>query len=122
MRRGSMRRFWRKTHGPARAFAAADKYNVADLDERQACTLVGADRTMIRYRSRRSPDTELRARLLPRSPCASGHDYEVSWRWQPAADLGNCERYVEWTWDAEGHDRTGATQKPHRRLATPPIA
>jgi hypothetical protein len=90
---------------PGRAFAAADKYNVADLDERQACTLVGADRTMIRYRSRRSPDTELRARLLPRSPCASGHDYEVSWRWQPAADLGNCERYVEWTWDAEGHDR-----------------
>jgi acyl-homoserine lactone acylase PvdQ len=52
-----------KPHGPARAFAAADKYNVAGLDERQACTVVAADRTMIRYRSRRPPDTELRARL-----------------------------------------------------------
>ncbi|MCP1728928.1 transposase InsO family protein [Bradyrhizobium elkanii] len=33
------------------------------LSERQACAIVGADRRMIRYRSRRPPDTELRARL-----------------------------------------------------------
>jgi transposase InsO family protein len=34
-----------------------------DLSERRACSIVGADRTMIRYQSRRAPDTELRARL-----------------------------------------------------------
>ena len=33
------------------------------MSERRACTLVAADRKMIRYRSRRPPDTELRARL-----------------------------------------------------------
>ena len=33
------------------------------LSERRACHIVGADRTMIRYRSRRAPDTELRGRL-----------------------------------------------------------
>lgn len=33
------------------------------LSERRACSLVDADRTMIRYKSRRPPDTELRARL-----------------------------------------------------------
>ncbi len=33
------------------------------LSERRACRIVGADRKMIRYRSRRSPDTELRQRL-----------------------------------------------------------
>lgn len=33
------------------------------LSERRACTIVGADRRMIRYRSRRPPDTELRAKL-----------------------------------------------------------
>ena len=33
------------------------------LSERRACSIVGADRKMIRYRSRRPPDTELRARL-----------------------------------------------------------
>lgn len=33
------------------------------LSERRACSVVGADRKMIRYRSRRPPDTELRARL-----------------------------------------------------------
>ena len=31
--------------------------------ERQVCSIVAADRKMIRYRSRRPPDTELRARL-----------------------------------------------------------
>jgi putative transposase len=33
------------------------------LSERRACEIVEADRTMIRYRSRRPPDTELRTRL-----------------------------------------------------------
>ena len=33
------------------------------LSERRACSIVGADRKMIRYRSRRPPETELRARL-----------------------------------------------------------
>jgi transposase InsO family protein len=33
------------------------------MSERRACNLVAADRKMIRYRSRRPPDTELRARL-----------------------------------------------------------
>lgn len=33
------------------------------LSERRACHIVGADRTMIRYRSQRAPDTALRRRL-----------------------------------------------------------
>ena len=33
------------------------------MSERRACTLVAADRKMIRYRSRRPPDVELRTRL-----------------------------------------------------------
>ena len=33
------------------------------LSERRACSIVGADRKMVRYRSRRPPDAELRARL-----------------------------------------------------------
>ncbi len=33
------------------------------MSERRACTLVAADRKMIRYRSRRPPDLDLRARL-----------------------------------------------------------
>ena len=33
------------------------------LSERRACHIVGADRTMIRYRSQRAPDTMLRGRL-----------------------------------------------------------
>ena len=33
------------------------------LSERRACLIVGADRTMVRYRCRRPPDTELRGRL-----------------------------------------------------------
>jgi putative transposase len=36
---------------------------VLEMSERRACSLVAADRKMIRYRSRRPPDTELRARL-----------------------------------------------------------
>jgi transposase InsO family protein len=33
------------------------------MSERRACTLVAADRKMVRYRSRRPPDVELRSRL-----------------------------------------------------------
>src|SRR6478672_8654867 len=33
------------------------------MSERRACTLVAADRKMVRYRSRRPPDVELRTRL-----------------------------------------------------------
>ncbi len=33
------------------------------LSERRACSIVGADRKMVRYRSCRPPDAELRARL-----------------------------------------------------------
>jgi hypothetical protein len=36
---------------------------VLEMSERRACSLVAADRKMIRYRSCRPPDTELRARL-----------------------------------------------------------
>jgi transposase InsO family protein len=37
--------------------------NALQMSERRACTLVAADRKMIRYRSKRPPETELRARL-----------------------------------------------------------
>ena len=33
------------------------------LSERRACQMVGADRKMVRYQSRRAPDTALRGRL-----------------------------------------------------------
>lgn len=36
---------------------------VMGLSERRACNIVGADRKMVRYRSCRPPDTELRTRL-----------------------------------------------------------
>ena len=50
--------------GPAvKREAVAHLRSVMDLSERRACSIVGADRTMIRYQSRRAPDTELRARL-----------------------------------------------------------
>jgi transposase InsO family protein len=50
--------------GPAaKREAVAHLRSVLEMSERRACTIVGADRTMIRYHSRRPPDTELRARL-----------------------------------------------------------
>jgi putative transposase len=50
--------------GPfAKREAVAHLRSVLEMSERRACTLVAADRTMIRYRSRRPPDTALRARL-----------------------------------------------------------
>ena len=50
--------------GPAaKRDAVAHLRNVLQMSERRACTLVAADRKMIRYRSRRPPETELRTRL-----------------------------------------------------------
>jgi transposase InsO family protein len=50
--------------GPAvKREAIAHLQAVMGLSERRACSIVGADRKMVRYRSRRAPDTELRARL-----------------------------------------------------------
>lgn len=43
--------------------AVAHLQAVMSLSERRACNVVGADRTMVRYRSKRPPDTALRARL-----------------------------------------------------------
>src|SRR5213592_4085338 len=50
--------------GPAaKREAVAHLRGVLEMSERRACTIVAADRKMIRYRSRRPPDTELRTRL-----------------------------------------------------------
>jgi putative transposase len=50
--------------GPAaKRDAVAHLRSVLQMSERRACSLVAADRTMVRYRSRRPPDTELRGRL-----------------------------------------------------------
>ncbi len=47
----------------AKRDAVAHLQDTMSLSERRACWIVNADRTMIRYRSRRPPDTELRGRL-----------------------------------------------------------
>ena len=47
----------------AKREAVAHLRNALQMSERRACTLVAADRKMIRYRSRRPPDIELRTRL-----------------------------------------------------------
>jgi putative transposase len=50
--------------GPAAKREAVTHLKAAmGLSERRACLIVDADRTMIRYRSRRPGDTELRGRL-----------------------------------------------------------
>jgi len=50
--------------GPAvKREAVAHLQAMMGLSERRACRIVGADRKMIRYRSRRASDTELRQRL-----------------------------------------------------------
>lgn len=50
--------------GPAaKREAVVHLRSVLEMSERRACTIVAADRKMIRYRSRRPPDIELRARL-----------------------------------------------------------
>jgi transposase InsO family protein len=47
----------------AKREAVAHLQAVMSLSERRACSFVGADRKMVRYRSRRPPETELRSRL-----------------------------------------------------------
>lgn len=50
--------------GPAaKREAVAHLQAALGLSERRACSIVNAERTMIRYRSRRAPETELRGRL-----------------------------------------------------------
>jgi transposase InsO family protein len=50
--------------GPAaKREAVAHLRDTLEMSERRACSLVAADRTMIRYRSRRPPESELRSRL-----------------------------------------------------------
>ena len=50
--------------GPAaKREAVAHLRNALQMSERRACNLIAADRKMIRHRSRRSPDLDLRARL-----------------------------------------------------------
>lgn len=53
----------KKLVGPAAKRAAVAHLKAVGLSERRACVIVDAGRRMIRYRSRRPPDTELRARL-----------------------------------------------------------
>src|SRR5262249_22378679 len=54
----------KKMVGPAaKREAVAHLRGVLEVSERRACSLLAADRKMIRDRSRRPPDTELRARL-----------------------------------------------------------
>jgi len=50
--------------GPAaKRDAVAHLRKLLGMSERRACTLIAADRKMVRYRSRRPPDVELRSRL-----------------------------------------------------------
>ena len=50
--------------GPAaRREAVAHLQAMMGLSERRACAIVGADRKMVRYRSRRPAETALRGRL-----------------------------------------------------------
>ena len=54
----------KKMVGPvAKREGVAHLQAVMGLSERRACSIVGADRKMIRYCSRRAPDTELRTQL-----------------------------------------------------------
>jgi transposase InsO family protein len=47
----------------AKREAVAHLKEAFQMSERRACTMVAADRKMVRYRSRRPPETELRTRL-----------------------------------------------------------
>ena len=52
--------------GPAvKREAVAHLQVVMGLSERRACSIIDADRKMVRYRSIRPPDAELRAREEP---------------------------------------------------------
>lgn len=61
---GTSRASVKKMVGPAaKREAVAHLQAVMGLSERRACSFVGADRKMIRYRSCRPPETELRGKL-----------------------------------------------------------
>ncbi|WP_245414022.1 IS3 family transposase, partial [Fulvimarina endophytica] len=54
----------KKMVGPvAKREAVAHLRAVMDLSERRACRIIDADRTMVRYQSRRPPEAELRGKL-----------------------------------------------------------
>jgi hypothetical protein len=56
--------FLQKMVGPvAKREAVAHLQAAMGLSERRACSIVAADRKMVRYRSRRPPDLALRAQL-----------------------------------------------------------
>ncbi|WP_407660381.1 IS3 family transposase [Kaistia algarum] len=60
----AMRELLSKMVGPpVKREAVAHLQALMGLSERRACSIVGADRKMVRYRSRRPPDTALRAQL-----------------------------------------------------------
>ena len=62
-------RFWRPLRGPGRSNGLRETETLDLLvtdAERRACSIVSADRKMIRYRSRRPAESELRARLRAR--------------------------------------------------------
>ncbi len=66
--------------GPvAKREAVAHLRAVMGLSERRACSVVGADRKMIRYRSCRPPETELRGRLrdLAKEPSGINRIYRL---------------------------------------------
>src|ERR1700682_3193942 len=55
---------WQKMVGPrANRQGGADLQAVLGLPDRRACSIVNADRKMVRYQSRRPPDTELRDQM-----------------------------------------------------------
>ncbi|MES0003369.1 IS3 family transposase [Mesorhizobium sp. M0051] len=61
---GAARASFKKMVGPvAKREAVAHLRAAMGLSERRACSIVAADRKMIRYRSCRPPETELRGRL-----------------------------------------------------------
>jgi hypothetical protein len=60
----ALRAPFKKMLGPAaKRTAVAHLPAITSLSERRACSIVGADRKMIRYRSSRPSDAELRGRL-----------------------------------------------------------
>lgn len=64
---GTARASFKKMVGPAaKREAVAHLQAVMGVSERRACSFVGADRKIVRYRSRRPPETELRKVTRPR--------------------------------------------------------
>ena len=62
------------------------------LSERRACIIVSADRTMIRYRSRRPPDTELREQICAIWPTSAS-----------ASAIGGCSSCCGRSGEPSGH-------------------